>query len=741
MIMKTIFSTALLIFLQIFFAKNLLSQCYDYACMMKNAKKYLENGQFELAFNTATAAKHYSDADEKEADDFLKEVFRQMNELKTQAEKAKTEALFEKKQAEEAESRAKKLQLRAEISEATSKSQRDSIKFAYEQVAELIHKGKVLESTFSNSNTYEYLYKTGLEYFAWDQIAQKRDYQNALTYFALARFFCPEEPQLRFFVEASQSGMVAERYFFGGKLDSAANFYKKTWAWLDSTRTGPDFEKERLKQIHEVDSLFTEFKKVHNPSTTDSAVLRGNWWTIPEGFGEFKNLENVEISENPANFSQFPAIFGKLTRLEKLRFSNCPNIRSLQDWSNFSTIKELSFSNNPSLYAIDLSKINRLNWLCIDNCTALTLIEGCEFLSKFHIKKSPQARVASLLMHNRGLKSLELSDISSEPLNLGGFGGLETLNLSELGVAKLDGLEKNNLLNDLAIAELHVVDSLRLPGNLKAIRISHCEKLTTLDLPPSDSLRKIMIFEDNRLRKLPNWEKFSNLENVAILSCKEIRGVKSLKKLKHPKEVLLINNFKIPSYSIHAGFGFDWGVKPSTLKLEVEKRGSLGVTAGDFGVKALAVYSNKFSFYNYPTDNSRESKGIIGGLAFNYYSPYRFYYSLGVGGGRFTTLQPDLTHKTGNKFVWVNNLGYQIAPYFLRKDKLSLNMDLYTIFDDFNNYDILPSFGLTYYRTLGMKKNTHFLRPSDHRQHLVRSRWHPFDDTLWKEIKKLPDEF
>ena len=154
--------------------------------------------------------------------------------------------------------------------------------------------------------------------------------------------------------------------------------------------------------------------------------------------------------------------------------------------------------------------------------------------------------------------------------------------------------------------------------------------------------------------------------------------------------------------SCHAGFGFDWGVRPSSVKVEFERRRSFSShrTAGDLGYKLLGIYSAKF-FNSAATIEKRQTEGWIGGIAVNYYSPYRFYYSVGVGAGFFKNLYPSQPGARSRNFVWINHLGYQFAPYFLRKDKLSLNMDLYTIFSDFSSYNMLPSFGLTYYRTLG----------------------------------------
>ena len=54
-------------------------KCYDYACMMKKARAYIQEKKFEEPGNSVSAAKRYWDADETEADALLKEIFQEIN--------------------------------------------------------------------------------------------------------------------------------------------------------------------------------------------------------------------------------------------------------------------------------------------------------------------------------------------------------------------------------------------------------------------------------------------------------------------------------------------------------------------------------------------------------------------------------------------------------------------------------------------------------------------------------------
>lgn len=74
-------------------------KCDNYACMMANAKKYLREGNYEAAFNSAMAAKRYSGADVNEVDALASAIFTQINLLRDRAEAATRAADAARKEA------------------------------------------------------------------------------------------------------------------------------------------------------------------------------------------------------------------------------------------------------------------------------------------------------------------------------------------------------------------------------------------------------------------------------------------------------------------------------------------------------------------------------------------------------------------------------------------------------------------------------------------------------------------
>jgi hypothetical protein len=125
-----------------------------------------------------------------------------------------------------------------------------------------------------------------------------------------------------------------------------------------------------------------------------------------------------------------------------------------------------------------------------------------------------------------------------------------------------------------------------------------------------------------------------------------------------------------------------------------------------------------------------------------YYSPSYIFAGIGLGVGRLPYIFPNSgTSQSAAKLVWMNNVGLQFAPYFLLKDKMSLTMDLYTFFDNYTTYYILPSFGITYFHTLGMNSKTVFYRSSDQRRNLVPARKAIFHRKKWKDIKTLEEKW
>ncbi len=269
------------------------------------------------------------------------------------------------------------------------------------------------------------------------------------------------------------------------------------------------------------------------------------------------------------------------------------------------------------------------------------------------------------------------------------------------------------------------------------LQIANCNKLDSLDnWPYSDSLNKLVLVKNESLKSLPDWTRLPNLQHLLVLKNDNVRFITGTELLKHARRIFLLNNRDVVANSIHAGYGFDWGwlpPEPSSVKVEFEHRRTIKwLKNQDFGFKAAVVYAWK-KFEDGALYTKKETKGYIGGIVVNYYSPYRLYLGIGAGYGNMQNVFQDQTEKKNITFLWINNLGYQFAPYFLRKDKVSINMDLYTIFEK-DDYFILPSFGLTYYHTLGFHRKTSFIRTGDSRRHIYSKR-------KLERIDQLPVEF
>ncbi len=711
-------------------------KCENFACMMARAHEHLGQKKYEDALQAVRAARNYTDADPRVADAFLEDFFASIDRLRQQADADKTEAETQRAKAEIA-------RLLAEEKGKALRIKSDSLSRYIDSVKIFIQKSDDLSRAFTDRDAYDHFRKLGEKHFEWDLLAQKRDYEGALAYFALARFFCPEDHVLHHTIAASQNGTRAETHFWAGRLDSAKHFYEAAARDVDGSGSPffvADFERKRLAEIAETEKVFADFLQKNDPAQTVSAVLEGNWWTVPAAFGGFQKLETLEIRGWPSNFDRFPSAFEGLQNLKKLTVADCPNLRNLPDWSTFERAEQVVLQGNSSLFAVHFEKIAALRSLEIDACTALTFVDGSGDLTELRLKKSPHVRASALLAANLALRSIEMADVREAELNLGGFKNLESLNLAQLEVEKIEGLSSSDRLGSIDATNLKKVRSIELPKNLRSIKISNCG-LETLSLPPSEGLEKVSILRAENLRFLPHWSRYPNLRALHVYECGKVRRAPRTKGLKNLEEVVLVNNTRIRTHSLSGGFGLDWDVQPSSFKIEYEWRRSIGRTVGDIALRgSLVAASKRFHFDS--SENYVRSLGQMAILAVTYYSPYRFYFSIGVGPGRFERFRTNANAAPTGHTIWVNSLGYQLAPYFLRKDKLSVNMDLYTIFAKrpfSTDYNILPSLGLTYYKTLSMGRKTHFLRPSDGRRHFSTERKPFFINAGRKTVKEIFD--
>ncbi|MFN0035189.1 MAG: hypothetical protein ACKVUS_08985 [Saprospiraceae bacterium] len=716
--------------------------------MIDKARQYKAAGDYSNAFFAADAAMRYSgisSTDKYEAEALKQEIFLKINQLRDEAEKAKKEAIEAAEEAKRLAGVADKERGIAQRAKIEAYIQRDRAERARDTLAILAQKGKELEQTFSSGSAYDTLYQRGLRHFAFNTLEQSRDYENALTYFALARFLKPSDP-LRYLVDASQIGIKAEADFLAGNLDSAEFRYKLIILKADSAKHEHGFEEDRIKQIEEVRGKYKAFTQRRGEKDTGPAVLVGNWWTLPHEFGAYQNIEDLTFRDNPSNFKKFPTVLGKFQQLKSLSFINCPNARHLTDWKRLIHLKSLTLRENANLYAIEKLGKDSLSSLSIDGCPALTLIQGCENLTQLSIQRSPQARVSKLLEKNRYLSKLELADLTEGSLNIDSLKVLQSLSLARMKASNLQGLKDIGQLQELKIDELDNLGTFEPPGKVSAVYISHCHALDSLNhWPASVSLTKLVLFENNGLKTVPNWRLFPNLNTLLIQSNQSLTRIPRTRALKNLDRAYLLNNPKLRTNSLQVGFGLDWDVRVSSLKIEFEHRRRMQLKMfknQDFGLKGVASYIWKNFYTPSPSVVKHNTEGWVLGGVLTYYSPYLIYTGLGIGYANLYSLFTDQSGQRTQHFVWINTIGVQLAPRLwrrnlLRKDKLSLNMDLYTISNDdkfiSRDYFIHPSFGLTYHITLDLHKNTNFLRINE-------SRKHTFFKGKKVRVENLPDE-
>lgn len=702
--------------------------CADKIEAARNSRKA---GMYELSikqYQAAAAAGCDNDERKVNIEDEILEVFIEIQKLKERADSATENAIKNRKRAEflttVAREERRKAEILKDIAENARIQEEKSKKIAIaksDSLDKFTEKTRVLENTFSDTSTYHYLYETGVKHFEYDNKTQSRDYQNALTYFALARFLRPAD-SLGYWVSASKLGMQAEQHFKAGELDSAQLKYRAIQDSLKFIGKESKFEEQRLKEIKETESLFAAFKASHDKASTTVAPLTGNWWTLPKDFSQYSKIESIIFKSNPTNFIVFPSVLERLTNLKSISFEDCQNLQNISNWEQTPHLSSLNFKNNKNIYAINqLEGLPNLSNITVENCPAFTLIEGSKNLKSFATENSHQLRIAKLLLENKDLETLKLADLPESDLNLEYLQALQSLTLSNMDVENLEGLDKNKQLKTLKINQLNKLTAFTPPSQLAAISIANCKGLKNLDKwSANDNLSSISLFSNDSITLLPDWKNFSNLKTLVIVNARDVKHIKGTQTLSKAAGIYLINNASLRTNSIHAGFGFDWTLlqrfRPSSFKIEAEHRRMVKIFKRplDAGFKAVAACFRRD--FRFPEDKlSLKSKGFIGGVVITYYSPYWFYTGFGIGAARFDNQFVNKNPRQTTNLVWINNLGIQVAPCFLKKDKLSLNMDLYTVFVP-KDYYILPSFGITYYKTLGFNKNTILLRSGDARR-------------------------
>ncbi|KAL3729604.1 hypothetical protein ACJRO7_026693 [Eucalyptus globulus] len=278
--------------------------------------------------------------------------------------------------------------------------------------------------------------------------------------------------------------------------------------------------------------------------------------------------------------------------LLKLCVDSCSKL-ILPEFDEFRYLEELSIKRYNSIERMDLSKLNCLKGLDIEDCNNLVEIQGqgkLEFLETINIcrcksierlilpklqcLKRFHAGSCNNLVEIRGLDKAELlealdipncesiertPDLPSfvplkklEKIVLSGCRSIKRLILPELVCLKqlkvnycrnlvdIRGLDKADLLEELDISYCESIE--RLPdlpcfATIKELNINGCSNLRDVEsLERFLSCRSIYIEGCDSLEKLPNLSKFENLEHFTLQSCfgvTKIPGLEESGSLKH----------------------------------------------------------------------------------------------------------------------------------------------------------------------------------------------------------------
>ena len=701
----------------------------------KYYQKYIDAGDLEIAkgdtanFRQAindysTAMVHCEDKTE-EASNKIIFAFERIEALKKSAEAARKEAnanFIKARIAEINERNQREIALIQKDSVQQLKSKADSLyenlKEETEKVKYLIDKGQSLEKTFSTDSTYQFLFKTGLNYFKFDTISQSRDYYNALTYFALARFLKPNDI-LDKLIKVTEHGKKADEFFFNGELEPAKANYQKIINTLTSSGFESKYEKWRIKHIKEVAELFSTFSKKYASNPTTNIELKGNWWTIPNSFRVFQKISSIDFIENDMNFKIMPKVLSQLGNLKHLKFQNCKNIVTLNDWTDFSYIQSIHLTDNPSLNVIEkLETIPTLNQIEINNCTSLTTILGAKKLLTFSIEACPFADISEILSDNKGITKLTIADLENmESINSENMPSLKHMNLSNIKINKLNGLNKNIRLDSLKLDNLDNLKSISLPSHLRTIYLKNCREFEGFEnWEASNNLQKVIIVNNSKISKLPVWSKYPNIERTLIQDNANLKHLGGVRDLTKAENILIINNPKVISNSINLTFTLNQNLF-KRINIEFEHRRPIG--SYDVGFKVGTLLENKFSTVELGAVYYLPLNGYIGagvGLLKNQFNKYGYRDTTIINPNLFSFIVDTYTTNTPSyNFIYVLNFGIQLSPRFLKHDKIALSGAFRS--DSFE-YVRRINVGVTYFHFFGFNKKTNFIRPFDNRKRI-----------------------
>lgn len=517
--------------------------CPDINILLKKADSLLIAEEYRASIGKLTIARDRCPGWAREIDTLILIVFQSIEKKRDEAEKAEQEAI-------KARERARVEQKKAEAAKNLAEELLKSLQIAKDSLQNSANRTDQLQKALSDKNALQYIWQQANSSFRYDPWLIRRNYQNALTYFALTNFL-ERNDKVEQMIHSCQSGLHADAAFRAGELDTAEVYYQKVINILTGINQDAEYEKLRLHHIEVVRLLEKQYRDTMS-AVPNELVLSGNWWTIPRSFYTIQSVTRLTLHQNPAIREDWPFLLQAFAQLESVRILNCPNLTRLQYWSSISDLANLEIIDNDDLEILDsLDQLRQLSGLHIIGNSRLKSISGLSGLHNLKIvdvRQNKRLSAVGDLSPLQSIQQLTLTDIEDQKtLNLTGFHELKNLNIDRLPrLWHIRGLENLPELKSLTISHTAVSPGIGKLSGLDALTelsLTGNDSLTSLaELDKLPALQKIRIDSNYYLTRLPVWRKFPGLQEITLRDNVHIHRFHSLYPLKKLKKAEVKGN-------------------------------------------------------------------------------------------------------------------------------------------------------------------------------------------------------
>ncbi|GLJ33626.1 hypothetical protein SUGI_0675960 [Cryptomeria japonica] len=289
----------------------------------------------------------------------------------------------------------------------------------------------------------------------------------------------------------------------------------------------------------------------------------------------------------------------QLSRLEKIKISDCPGLKSVLGLYGLKKVVELQIEKCPKLEGVIFVQLSFLENMTVFDCQKLKSLKGLNGLRKLvelNISECEELEELNLVGHGclkklRIFNSLNLQSVTVShlqkliELNISGCQKIEELSLVQLnclkkirisdcpylksvaGMSDLRKLVELNInecgeLEELSLVRLRCLQKITISGDLQSVTVSHLMNLVELKLINYVNIKELSLVQLSRLRrieilgsltvkiievkgcKILSRADFENLKNVVKLSicdCPELENLPELVNL-HQLKIASLNN-------------------------------------------------------------------------------------------------------------------------------------------------------------------------------------------------------